>query len=63
MATGADFKKGDKVSFLPGPASKAKVTATVTGHTKAGNFDFLLTKDADGKERKIAAGRCTKVAA
>ncbi|QCO07284.1 hypothetical protein [Azospirillum argentinense] len=51
----ADFKKGDRVSFKPGPKAKDNVTATVSAIEGA----FLVTKDDDGKERRVRPGACT----
>lgn len=52
---------GKTVKFLPGPRSTEHVTAKVTGHEKKGNFDFLVTKDDAGKERRVQPARCTVV--
>lgn len=54
----SDFKNGDKVTFKPGPKAASSVTATVTGK----DGDFLVTKDAAGKQRKIRPGACKKAA-
>lgn len=53
----SEIKVGDKVQFKPGPRSKGPVTATVTGQADG----YLLTKDADGNERKARPGACKKV--
>lgn len=50
----ADFPKGSKVSFRPSPRSAGDVTATVTGQ----DGQFLVTKDAAGKERRVRPGAC-----
>jgi len=55
----ADFKKGDRVSFKPGPKAKDNVTATVTEVEGV----FLVTKGEDGKERRVRPGACTAVPA
>jgi len=51
----ADFKKGDRVSFKPGPKAKDNVTATVSAIEGA----FLVTNGDDGKERRVRPGACT----
>lgn len=48
------FTNGSRVSFLPGPRSSTRVTATVTGQEGA----FLVTKDDAGKVRKVRPGSC-----
>lgn len=49
-----DFAVGSTVNFLAGP-TRVPVTATVTGH----DGQFVLTKDANGKERKTRPGAIT----
>ena len=54
-----DFKIRQEVSFKPGPRAAGNVTAKITGKSDCGNF--LITKDADGKVRKVRPGACTRV--
>ena len=49
-----EFAVGSTVNFLAGP-TRVPVTATVTGH----DGQFVLTKDANGKERKTRPGAIT----
>ena len=51
MALPADFEIGRKVSFLAGP-TRVRVNAEVVGH----EGQFVVTKDADGKQRKTRPG-------
>jgi len=50
-----EFAVGTKVSFLAGPTRVAVNDAEVTGH----EGQFVLTKDAAGKERKVRPGAIT----
>lgn len=52
---------GKRVEFLPGPRSTSKVQAKVTGHEKKGNFDYLVTSDDTGKERRVSPSKCKVV--
>lgn len=59
----ADFKKGDRVSFKPGPKAAGNVTGEVVGVTTAtggrGGSSYLVVKCDDGKERKARPGSCS----
>jgi len=50
-----EFPVGTKVSFLAGPTRIAVSGAEVTGH----DGQFVVTKDAAGKVRKIRPGAIT----
>jgi len=50
-----EFAIGSKVSFLAGPTRISVTGAEVTGH----DGQFVVTKDADGKVRKIRPGAIT----
>ena len=50
-----EFAVGTKVSFLAGPTRIPVSDAEVTGH----DGQFVVTKDGDGKVRKIRPGAIT----
>ena len=52
-----EFKKGDRVRFLPNWRSSAHVEAEVIGVDE----QFLTTKDGTGRERRIRKGSCTLI--
>ncbi len=52
MAQLSDFAPGDKVSFKAGPTRVQVTNAEVTGFDNG----FVVTKDSDGKVRKVRVG-------
>jgi len=53
--TPTDIALGTKVSFLAGPTRVSVKDAEVTGY----EGQFVITKDADGKVRKVRPGAIT----
>lgn len=53
--TPLEFAVGTKVSFLAGPTRISVTGAEVTGH----DGQFVVTKDASGRVRKVRPGAIT----
>lgn len=53
-----EFTIGSKVSFIPGPKwTGGPITAKIVGV----DGHFLVTKDMEGKERRMRKGACKPV--